>query len=311
MLRSLLSVALVLVVAGSALAQNKPADATPLTLNLWPATPPGDENVKLDEEKDITKDTDRLIAGRRIIKLANVSTPQIVVYRPAPEQDTGASVVICPGGGHFILAWDLEGTEVAEWLNTIGVTGIVLKYRVPARDKEMRYKAAVQDAQRAVSLVRSKASEWKLDPNRIGILGFSAGGETAGRASLLVNERLYEPVDEADKAACRPDFSLLIYPAYFVEKDQPKLREDVKVTKEVPPMFFVHAYDDRVTPLSSLLLAAALKQVDVPAEVHMFATGGHGFGLRPTDAPVTHWPKLAEAWLRVRGVLKMQEKPAE
>ncbi|MEX2216048.1 MAG: alpha/beta hydrolase [Phycisphaeraceae bacterium] len=307
MFRSLLSLALLLTLSAPAFA----ADAPPVTLNLWPATPPGDENVKLDKEQDITKDTDRPVAGKRIIKLANVSTPQIVIYRPAPEKDTGTSVIICPGGGHFILAWDLEGTEVAQWLNTIGVTGIVLKYRVPGRDKEMKWKAAVQDAQRAVSLVRSKAGEWKLDPKRIGILGFSAGGETAGRAAIFVNERQYEAIDDVDKVSSRPDFTLLIYPAYFADKDQAKLRDDVKVTKEVPPMFLVHAYNDGVTPMSSLLLATELKKVGVAAELHLYATGGHGFGLRPTDEPCTRWPALAENWLRKQGLLKMAEKPAQ
>ena len=150
--------------------------ATPaVTLDVWPGTPPG-ETKPLPPEADQTKDTDKLIAGRRIIKLGNVSRPQLAVFRPAREKDTGAAVVICPGGGFNILAYDLEGTEVAEWLNSLGVTGIVLKYRVPARDPERRWLAAVQDAQRAMSIVRSHAGDWGIDPKRIGILGFSAGG---------------------------------------------------------------------------------------------------------------------------------------
>jgi acetyl esterase/lipase len=156
--------------------------ATPTILNIWPGKPPG-ETKELPAEVDLTKDTDKLIAGKRIIKLGNVSTPQIAVYKPEKSKDTGASVIICPGGGHHILAYDLEGTEVAEWLNTIGVTGIVLKYRVPFRNPDKRWGAAVADAQRAVSQVRSKAAEWNLDPKRIGICGFSAGGETAGLTS--------------------------------------------------------------------------------------------------------------------------------
>ncbi|MFM7096384.1 MAG: alpha/beta hydrolase [Gemmataceae bacterium] len=147
---------------------------TPTTLNIWPGKPPG-ETKDLPPEADLTKDTDRLIAGKRIIKLGNVSTPQITVYKPEKSKDTGASVVICPGGGHNILAYDLEGTEVAQWLNTIGVTGIVLKYRVPFRNPEKRWSAAVADAQRAVSLVRSQAAQWNLDPGRIGFVDSARG----------------------------------------------------------------------------------------------------------------------------------------
>jgi acetyl esterase/lipase len=276
----------------------------PLTLNVWPSKPPG-EVKELAAEADQTKPEDKLIAGRRIIKLGNVSTPQITVYRPSPGKDTGASMVICPGGGHHILAYDLEGTEVATWLNEIGVTGIVLKYRVPFRNPEKRWQAAAQDAQRAMSLVRSKAAEWKLDPQRMGMLGFSAGGQVAGLVSILNEQRQYDPVDDIDKVSCRPDFAVLIYPGGFEEKGQPKLRDDVKVTKESPPMFFVHAFDDNVTVLNTLLLAAELKKVSVPAEVHVYATGGHGYGLRHVEGqPVTDWPQPCAAWLRTMQIIK-------
>lgn len=278
--------------------------AEPTVVKLWPATPPGDENVKLDDEKDFTKDTDRLIAGRRIIKLGNVTSPEIHIYKPAKEKDTGTSVVICPGGGHHILAWDLEGTEVAEWLNTIGVTGIVLKYRVPSRTRDgNKWQAAVQDGQRAVSLVRHNAKKWNLNPDRIGILGFSAGGETAGLTAVFT-ERTYKPVDDADKASTRPDFAVLVYPAYIADAKTAKLQEHVKVSKDTPPMFFVHAYNDRVTPMTSLVMATELKKVNVPAELHMYATGGHGFGMRPTDEPCTLWPKACAAWMNKMGWLK-------
>ncbi len=288
----------------TALAGSVALGAEPLTLNVWPGKPPG-ETKELPPEADQTKPEDRLIAGRRIIKLGNVSTPQLAVYRPAKNKDTGAAVVICPGGGHHILAYDLEGTEVAEWLNEIGVTGIVLKYRVPFRDPEKRWLAAVQDAQRAMSLVRSKASEWKLDPKRIGILGFSAGGQVAGLASIFDERRQYEPLDDLDKVSCRPDFAVLIYPGGFEVQGQPKLRDEVQVTKQSPPMFFVHAYDDGVTALNTLLLATELKKVGVPAEVHVYATGGHGYGLRHVEGqPVTDWPKPCEAWLKTTGIIK-------
>jgi acetyl esterase/lipase len=275
--------------------------AEPLVLDLWPGKPPG-EVKELPPEADQTKPEDRLIAGRRIIKLGNVSIPQIAVYRPSSEMDTGAAVVICPGGGHHILAYDLEGTEVAEWLNSIGVTGVVLKYRVPFRDPEKRWGAAVQDAQRAMSLVRSKAEEWKLDPQRIGACGFSAGGETAGLTSLLA-ERQYEAIDDLDQAPFRPNFAILVYPGGFLEPGDAKLRDYVAVTSAAPPMFFVHAFDDRVSVRNSLFLASELKGAGVSAELHAFATGGHGYGLRETDDAVTHWPQRAAAWLREQGFL--------
>lgn len=271
--------------------------AEPLVLDVWPSLPPGDK-VELPPEADQTKPTDNLIAGRRIIKLGNVSIPQIAVYRPDREKANGAAVLICPGGGHHILAYDLEGTEVAEWLNSIGVTGIVLKYRVPFRDKERRWLAAVQDAQRAMSLVRSKAKEWEIDPKRIGICGFSAGGETAALTSIFGSERQYEMIDNVDHVSSHPDFAMLIYPGGLVEKSSPRLRDYIKVTKETPPMFFVHPFDDRVSVQNSLLLAAALKEASVPAELHIYATGGHGYGLRRTQEPITEWPEQASRWLK-------------
>jgi len=277
---------------------------TPTVLNIWPEKPPG-ETKELPAEVDLTKDTDKLIAGKRIIKLGNVSTPQIAVYKPEKSKDTGASVIICPGGGHHILAYDLEGTEVAEWLNTIGVTGIVLKYRVPFRDPEKRWGAAVADAQRAVSLVRSKAAEWNLDPKRIGICGFSAGGETAGLTSLFLEERQYTAADDVDKVSCKPDFAILIYPGGFDTKGQAQMRESIKVTKDTPPMFLIHAFDDPVTANNSLALAVELKKVGVPTELHIYDAGGHGYGLRLVNTlPITTWPKRCEEWMQRRGLLK-------
>lgn len=289
---------LLLVLAGSeALA------AEPLVLNLWSGKPPG-ETKELPPEADQTKPEDKLIAGRRIIKLGNVSTPQIAIYRPSPEKDTGAAIVICPGGGHHILAYDLEGTEVAAWLNDLGITGIVLKYRVPFRDPERRWRAAVQDGQRAMSLVRSRAAEWKLDPQRLGMLGFSAGGQVAGMVSILT-ERQYEPVDDIDKVSSRPDFAALIYPGGFDEKGESRLKDEVQITKDAPPMFFVHAFDDNVSVLNTLLVAAELKRVNVPAEVHVYAAGGHGYGLRHVEGqPVTDWPTPCAVWFKTLRIIK-------
>lgn len=280
------------------------AAAPALTLDVWPGTPPGDTK-ELPPEADQTKNSDRLIAGRRIIKLGNVSRPQLAVFRPAKEKDTGAAVVICPGGGFNILAYDLEGTEVAEWLNGLGVTGIVLKYRVPARDPAKRWLAAVQDAQRAVSLVRGRAAEWGVDPNRIGILGFSAGGTTAAYTALSGANRHYAPVDPSDQVSGRPDFALLIYTGGFVERGQTTLRSDVAIGPGAPPFFLVHAFDDGVPVQNSLLLAAEVKKQGGSAEVHVYDTGGHGYGLRHVPGlPVTTWPARAAEWLARRGLLQ-------
>jgi len=282
-----------------------------VVIDLWPGQPPG-EAVTLEPEADRTKPKDPLVAGGRVARIGNVSTPQLHIHRPAAGADTGAAVIICPGGAHAILAWDLEGTEVAEWLASVGVTGIVLKYRVPGRPKDRRWLAAVQDAQRAIRVVRGRAAEWGLDPERLGICGFSAGGEVAARTALA-DAAFYDPVDAADDRSCRPDFALLVYPAYLVDKNAgaARLKPDVVVTKDAPEMFFVHAADDGVTPQSSLLLAAALHQAGVPAELHLYPTGGHGYGLRHTAEPVTRWNERAAAWLAERGWLKSRTPPAQ
>lgn len=272
------------------------------TLNLWPGQPPG-EARSLPPESDIYKPTDEKIAGRKIIKLANVSTPTIQVHRPSAEIDSGTAVVICPGGGHYILAYDLEGTEVAEWLTSIGVTGVVLKYRVPTPnpDSLLDWREAVQDAQRAVSFVRIRAKAWKIDPQRIGILGFSAGGETAGLTALFENERTYEPIDEADRTPCRPDFAVLVYPGGFVD-EQGRLRQYVNVRPTTPPMFLVHACDD--SPMDSIALFTELVKAGTPSELHVYSAGGHGFGLRSTKFPVTSWPARCREWMQHAKLLR-------
>lgn len=277
--------------------------AEPAVVNLWPGKAPG-ETKELPPEQDINKPTDKLIGGRKIIKLANVSTPTVSVYKAFGEEPHPA-VIICPGGGHYILAFDHEGTEVAEWLNTIGVTGIVLKYRVPARNPEKRWEAAVQDAQRAISLARASAKEWNIDPQRIGILGFSAGGETAGLAAVLHAQRQYPASDSVDEASSRPDFAALIYPGGFIQKDKAQVLPDyVKVDEKTPPMFFAHSADDGVPVANSVLLFTALKDAKVPAELHVYATGGHGYGIRKTGFPCNTWPARLEDWMRIQGWVK-------
>ena len=268
--------------------------AEPITWNLWPGQPP-DDQAQLGPEFDRTGADGRLVAGRRVIRLTNVSVPTVAIFKPKPEVDTGAAVVIAPGGGHTILAYDLEGTEIAAWLNSIGLTGIVLKYRVPARDPDKRWLAAAQDGQRAMSLVRGRADEIGIDPDRIGIIGFSAGG-TPVRYAALVKERLYEPVDRYDAASFRPDFAAPIYAG--------GVPEGATITEDCPPFFMVIAHDDRDRSVAVAELYVALKQADVSAELHIYESGGHGYGLRSTELPVTTWPDRMEEWMRRLGFLE-------
>ena len=274
-------------------------------INLWPGKPPG-ETKELPPEVDTTRTTDNLIAGRRLMRIGNVSTPSLTVYPAPTDKANGTSIIICPGGGHHILAWDLEGTEVAEWLNSIGVTAFVLKYRVPSRalaKEEPRWRAAVQDAQRAMSLVRSRAKEFALNPERIGIMGFSAGGETALLATVF-EERTYEHRDAAEEVSQRPAFAGLIYAAGAVNNETKLKQTYVKVSTNTPPMFIAHTFDDFVSVENPILMFRELKQAGVSAELHIYSEGGHGYGLRETQQPITTWHHRMADWLRVQGWLK-------
>lgn len=276
----------------------------PLVINLWATDIPGPLAKTDGSERDLTKPDDRLIAGRRIIKLGNVSKPQAHVYLPDRDKRHGGAVVICPGGGFSILAWDLEGTEVADWLTQLGFAAVVLKYRVPTRHHGERgkWEGPVMDTQRALSITRANADEWNLDPQRIGVLGFSAGGVTAALAAVKNGARSYESADKTDMSSCAANFAILVYPGGIAKKDG-TLKADYLVDRRTPPMFFVHAADDRVTCLSSVALFTALKNAGVSAELHVYASGGHGYGLRETRSPVTRWPSRAEAWLRVMNLM--------
>ncbi|MCR9201595.1 MAG: alpha/beta hydrolase [Planctomycetaceae bacterium] len=273
-------------------AASEPAEV----FDLWPDTPPGPAR-NIGQEKDTSTATSRTVAERPVIRLGNVSTPQVHVYLPPKGKSNGSSVVICPGGGFSILAWDLEGTEVAEWLTTQGVTAFVLKYRVPTRMVDPIWLQPTQDAQRAISLIRSRSKDWGIDDSRVGILGFSAGGHTAARATLT-KKRLYDPVDAADQQPFRPNASMLIYAAYLTNKDNTQLAEDLVVDETTPPVFMVHAFDDRVPAQGPMLLGLALKQAGIASELHVYDTGGHGYGLRPVEGlPVTSWPDRCSDWL--------------
>ncbi|MDB6171856.1 MAG: Xylanase [Chthoniobacteraceae bacterium] len=293
-----------LVIAFAALAMTSLGAQTPVAFPLWTGDVPG-EKGDIGEEIDTTKPTEGTVAGKRVIRLGNVSKPTVTIY-PAPhDKDTGTAVLVCPGGGYNILAMDLEGTEVCEWLNSIGVTGVLLKYRVPARKGGERYAAPLQDVQRALGLVRSRAKEWNITADRIGVLGFSAGGHLAAALSNNYEERSYSPLDEADKVSCRPDFAVLIYPAYLTRKEEgDAISPELKITAKTPPTFLVQTEDDGVRVENSLYYYLALKKAKVSAELHAYPMGGHGYGLRATDKAVTKWPVAAQEWMRGLGLLK-------
>jgi acetyl esterase/lipase len=282
----------------------------PLVLPVWPGDVPGDhdqvgpERVRAPSESP-TKDAKWI---------TNVKKPTLTLFRAAEANNTKTAVIICPGGGYWNLAWDLEGEEVAVWLNRAGVTSIVLKYRVPRRagePEELPAPGPLLDAQRAVSLVRSRAADWGIDPHRIGIIGFSAGGHLAISTATHFDQRAYDPVDDADKASCRPDFAGAVYPGYFVqqhpagkETNKTALAPYIRIPTNTPPVFLAQASDDPVAGAeNSVVLYLALKRANVPAELHVYALGGHGFGVRPSELPCSTWPDRFMAWLESQGML--------
>ncbi len=281
---------------------------------IWPGAAP---DTPLSDRPESVAMADNLVAGRPWRWVTDVSTPTMTVF-PAKGKNTGAAVVVFPGGGFMGLAIDLEGTEVCDWLTSKGVLCVLLKYRVPRsedyydqkldRQVEPKVFAAFQDAQRTISLVRSRAAQWGVDPKKIGVLGFSAGGYLAAKTATEFERRAYRPVDVADRESCRPDFSVPIYPGHLWrprgDARTLTLNPRIHVTARTPPTFLLQAEDDRVDGVEqALTYYAALKDAGVPVEMHLYAAGGHAFGLRPTSAPITRWPGLVETWLRTIGVL--------
>jgi acetyl esterase/lipase len=282
----------------------------PKIVELWPGKAPdeprdiGPELVRMSprltrKEVEVTEPT-RLVT--------NVSKPTITIYRPAKEKDTGTAILICPGGGYWNLYWELEGEEVAAWLTAQGVTGILLKYRVPRRPDEPKGEPArrpLQDAQRAVSLVRSKARDWGIDPQRIGMVGFSAGGHLAIATATSFEKRTYQPVDDIDKVSCRPDFAIAAYSGYLKAKDKDELAAGLRVPAQTPPIFLVHGAADIIsTPEHSVFMYLALKRAGVPAELHVYAGAAHDFGVRKVDHPCATWTERCLEWLGRQGFLK-------
>ena len=273
--------------------------AEPITLKLWPGGAPEAAGFKMEAEKEIPKKNDADVK-----RVTNVTEPTITVYKP--EKANGTSVLVCPGGGYGILAIEHEGTQVCDYLNTLGVTGIVLKYRVPARSKDDPSKEPLQDAQRAIGLIRHHAAEWGLKPDRVGVLGFSAGGHLTVMTTLHPNERTYTTDTALDVEDATPNFSIPVYPAYLVEKDDTfHLKPEIKVTDKSPPMCLVHAHDDKgVTSASgSALLYLEYKKLNLPAELHIYAKGGHGFGMRKSGLPTADWLVRVGEWMKSMGWL--------
>ena len=267
----------------------------PDTLTIWPAGTPGITPGRA-QEHDVTTSKDGIIGGRPVIRLAGVTDPQMIVYRATQTHDPEPAVVVFPGGGYYILAIDLEGTEICEWLNSIGVTAILVKYRVP---DPAPHTGPLADAQRAIGIVRSNAKKWHIDPSRIGVLGFSAGGHLAASVSCRYETRVYMPADEADRVSCRPDFTVLIYPAYIAASDSVStINPSFHVTKDVPPAFIVQTQRDPIGVNNSIAYYGALTQAGVHAEMHLYESGGHGYGMRPSDMPVTSWPARLADWMK-------------
>lgn len=277
---------------------------------IWPGLRPRARPVEGPEESGTVVDragAEKLVAGRPWVYVARVSQPTMTVY-PPKGRNTGAAVVVFPGGGYNVLAIDLEGTEACDWLTSKGITCVLLKYRVPCV-KTGPYRdcaTALEDAQRTVGLVRFRAAQWQIDPHKIGVLGFSAGGHMVAALSTHFEKRLYPAVDAADQESCRPDFAVALYPGHLAVREKAfALNPDIQVGSHTPPTFLLHAQDDPIDPVeNSLVYHAALTKARVPAEMHVYVKGGHAFGLRRTGSAITGWPQLVDTWLGTIGVIE-------
>jgi acetyl esterase/lipase len=259
-------------------------------IKLWPGEVPGEPAKK--EVPVIAS-----LRERNITRITEVTDPAIVFFPASDNNKTGMSVIVCPGGGYNILAIDLEGYEIASWLNTLGISAFVLQYRVPKKQD-----GALQDVQRAIRIVRGRVAEWKLDPEKIGVMGFSAGGSLSARASTRFNEKTYMAVDEYDSLSCRPDFAVLIYPAYLDNGPGKSLTPELTINEKTPPIYIFGTADDTYGN-SCLVMVTALRNAKVPVELHFMPIGGHGYGLRPGNIAAETWPGLLDKWF-LRNVMK-------
>ncbi len=282
---------------------------------IWPTGKMPDalliQETKPESAKTIT---DPLIAGKSWTEIFNVSEPTMTVYSPK-KNNTGVAIIVFPGGGFNGLAIDLEGTEACDWLTTRGIACVLLKYRVPDSGPAWhedchcnihpKAPTALEDAQRTVGLVRYNAAKWHIDPHKIGVMGFSAGGYMVADLSTHFEKRTYSPIDLADQESCRPDFAVALYPGHlWIDEKKFELSPAIPITDQIPPTFLLQAEDDPEDNLNnSLVYYIALKNAGVPVEMHLYPQGGHGFGLRRTELPITEWPKLMETWLGSIGMV--------
>jgi acetyl esterase/lipase len=278
---------------------------------IWPGVAPDAQPVPGAEYVETTKD--EMVAGKPYVWASNITKPTMTVYSPKGN-NTGVAVIVFPGGGFEGLAIDLEGTEVCDWLTSEGISCVLLKYRVPSLPYDWHCKCrpnglaestlALEDAQRIMGIVRSHADEWHIDPHKVGVLGFSAGGYLVAEISTHFGHRRYATVDAADRESCRPDFAVAIYPGHLWTRDKFELNPYVHVTRETPPTFLLQAEDDHVDGVDqALAYYIGLKNSDVPVEMHLYPHGGHAFGLRPTKLPITRWPQLVKTWLGTIGMI--------
>jgi acetyl esterase/lipase len=271
---------------------------------IWPGTVPDAKPMAGPEVAHTVTKT--LVGGKPWVLVDEVAQPTMTVYSPTGT-NTGVAILVFPGGGYNELAIDLEGTEICDWLTSRGITAVLLKYRVPTRSPAAYGESpqALEDAQRTLGLVRFHAAEWKIDPHKIGVIGFSAGGHLVAAMSTHFEKRSYTAVDAADQESCRPDFAIACYPGHLWDFDDDlNLNPNVPVTRNTPPTFLLQAEDDHVDGVEqSLVYYLGLKKAGVPVEMHLYAQGGHGFGLRRTKLPVTQWPSLVETWLVTIGML--------
>jgi acetyl esterase/lipase len=277
-----------------------PSTAQNYTLPLWPGDNPEPSKV-VGPEIDPTTDANRIVSGKVTVRVTNVSKPSLAVYSPDPAKNNGAAALVFPGGSYIRLAYNIEGTEVCEWLNSLGMTCVLVKYRVPEEGHYPENVEDLEDAQQAMRLTRAHASEWHIDPYRIGVIGFSAGAHLA--AVLSTHPDFQGKNVPASSMDARPNFQMIIYPGWLSGSDG-KVSPSLQPTAQIPPTFLVQAENDYTAHVeNSLVYFQALKDAKVPAELHLFTQGGHGFGLRPTDLPISRWPALAETWLHTIHIL--------
>lgn len=287
-------------------------------ISIWPEDKMPDP-LPVPKKEYVTTITHPLIAGKPFIEVWDVTQPTMTIYSPKTK-NTGITIVVFPGGGFHALAIDLEGTEICHWLSSQGITGVLLKYRVPNSgpnwnsdcncEVHPKSPTALEDAQRTIGLLRLNAAKWHINPHKIGVMGFSAGGFMVADISTHYKTRAYTPVDAADKESCRPDFAVALYPGHIRLKDEKFiLNPDISFTKKTPPTFIVQAENDPQDSIdNSILYYTGLKNAGVPVEMHLYAHGGHGFGIRKTDSAITQWPPLIETWLRTIGMIGLEFK---